>query len=564
VTAEPSGWWDEDVAYPTPDPDVAHIEAPPPSEQRKRTAEQDRRARERAEQAEPVPMKPTRGEVEEWKNPEPLTRRADPLPFPVASLPDWVRTFVEAEAEATQTPPDMAAMFALGALATVCAGYAEVEPRPGWREPLSLYLAVVMDPGSRKSAVHRDATGPVSQRERDLLEAAIPEQAEMESLRKVAEGVLTKAEKALADARSRPLDEKATAEQRDKRAEEEEALEAEMRTAAVALARMDAPISRRLSTSDATPERLATLLGEAGDRFAYISAEGGIFDIIGGRYSKGIPNLDIYLKGYSGDPHTVDRQGKPPLVIERPLLTVCLAVQPYVLTVLGQRDVFMGRGLLDRFLYAVPTGNVGHRSTEPEPMDPAALAAWDAGLLAVAEKVAGAAVTLTLDRDAYSTFGTFMAEMEPRRRPERDLGWLQGWASKLDGAVARIAGLLHIAGTYAKDWRVPIDPETVTEAIAIGHYLIAHAEAAFDEMGGDVTHTRARRVVGWLQKGRRERFTKREVHNAHRSLFREAKDVDPVLDLLADHHYIRRLPRPEGPGRPSEPWAVHPRLYQDL
>ena len=43
----------------------------------------------------------------------------------------------------------------------------------------------------------------------------------------------------------------------------------------------------RLVADDITPEAAASLLAEQGGRLAIISAEGGIFDIIAGRYSNG-------------------------------------------------------------------------------------------------------------------------------------------------------------------------------------------------------------------------------------------------------------------------------------
>jgi hypothetical protein len=62
---------------------------------------------------------------------------------------------------------------------------------------------------------------------------------------------------------------------------------------------------------DVTAEALTSFLAEQGGRAAVISTEGGIFDIIAGRYSKS-PNMDIYLKGHSGDEVRVDRKGRPP------------------------------------------------------------------------------------------------------------------------------------------------------------------------------------------------------------------------------------------------------------
>jgi hypothetical protein len=51
------------------------------------------------------------------------------------------------------------------------------------------------------------------------------------------------------------------------------------------------PAIPRLFVDDCTPERLASLMIEQGERIAVFSDEGGVFDILAGRYSNGIPNL---------------------------------------------------------------------------------------------------------------------------------------------------------------------------------------------------------------------------------------------------------------------------------
>ncbi len=63
----------------------------------------------------------------------------------------------------------------------------------------------------------------------------------------------------------------------------------------------DIPMQPQIWTSDATPERLGGLLAEHGECMAWLSSEGGIFDLLQGRYSNGIPNLDLVLKSHSGD-----------------------------------------------------------------------------------------------------------------------------------------------------------------------------------------------------------------------------------------------------------------------
>ena len=52
---------------------------------------------------------------------------------------------------------------------------------------------------------------------------------------------------------------------------------------------IEVPPIPRLVADDITPEAAASLLAEQGGRLAIISAEGGIFDIIAGRYSQQRP-----------------------------------------------------------------------------------------------------------------------------------------------------------------------------------------------------------------------------------------------------------------------------------
>lgn len=53
----------------------------------------------------------------------------------------------------TQTPADLAGLLALAVGSAVIARRVEIEPRPGWREPVNLYVSVLLDPANRKSAV---------------------------------------------------------------------------------------------------------------------------------------------------------------------------------------------------------------------------------------------------------------------------------------------------------------------------------------------------------------------------------------------------------------------------
>jgi len=489
---------------------------------------------------------------ESWEQPLSLERSAYLPAFPVTGLPEWLRSFVVAEAEATQTPVDMGAMFLLAALATVVAGHVQIEPVAGWREGLNLFIAVAMEPGSRKSAVHRDITGPIAAYERLLVEQAQPDIAEQASIRRIAEASLAKAEKAAASATDRI---------------QRLTLEEEARSLSAALDRLDVPVPPRMFTADVTPEKLASLLHENGGRMAVLSAEGGIFDIMAGRYSSGMPNIDVYLCGHAGDRIRVDRRGRPPEFVDRPALTIGLAVQPYVLAKAARVSDFAGRGLLDRFAYSIPAATVGYRRTDAPPVPEAIRRLYDATLRALAASFDRFAepATLHLGVEASALFLAWRAEIEPRRRPDADLGHIAGWSSKLDGAVARIAGLLHLGATFASGWDTPITAATMAAAIEVGSYLIDHAIAAFDLMGADPRLDAARRIGRWIVGTGQATFTKRDAFRALRgqAIFSTVDRLTTGLDALDEHGWVRQIAPQRGPGRPVSRYQTNPAILRE-
>ena len=494
-----------------------------------------------------------------WETSAPLRAAADLPAFPVEALPDFLAAWVRAEATANQTPPDLAGMLVLTALAAAAGGLAEVQLRPGWREPLNLFTATTLPPGNRKSAVFRDVTRPLVNFDRD--EAARMQTIVLEAItaRKVAERAADAAQATAG---------KATGDGAD-------AALAEAIAAAARAEAIHVPSIPRLLADDATPEALATLLADHG-RISLLSPEGGVFDMMAGRYQSGGPSLDVYLKSHAGDAIRVDRKGRPAEYVEQPALTVGLAVQPEVLRACKDRPGFRGRGLLARFLYSVPTSTVGHRRVGAPPVPDETLETYRKELQALARSLldeaeaarmvgSGDLLVLTLDADAAAALLAFEAEVEPRLHPHSgDLAHIADWASKLVGAVARIAGLLHLAARLRDGWALPVNEATIADAITIGRYLIAHALATFDLMGGaDPTLDDGRYVLAWIERTGVKSFTRRELFTAlPRGRFAKVDALDPALALLVEHGYIRPLPPPEGrsgPGRPASPsFEVNP------
>jgi hypothetical protein len=94
-----------------------------------------RRPRRRPPPRRPAWRRPTRPRARWDADPTPLTPGRLVPPFPVDALPPWVADMVLAVAEFTQTPLDLPGCLALAALSTADGGRAELEVRPGWREP---------------------------------------------------------------------------------------------------------------------------------------------------------------------------------------------------------------------------------------------------------------------------------------------------------------------------------------------------------------------------------------------------------------------------------------------
>jgi hypothetical protein len=493
----------------------------------------------------------------EWEPLVPLSATASLPEFPVMSLPEWGAAMVEAVAESTQTPSDLAGVVYLGVLAAAAGGRAEVEVQPGWREQINLYAAPVMPPGSRKSAVFREMTTSLLDAERALQEAARADISEsviaLEIAQEQARRAVTGAAKMGTDSPSAD-DAKANA------------IDAKAIVDAIRV-----PAWPRLVADDVTPEALASLLCEQGGRMAVLSAEGDLFDIMCGRYGRDgqLPNLGVFLKGHAGDLLLVDRKGREPERIEKPALTIVVTIQPQVLLDIARRPALRGRGLLARVLYCLPPDTVGFRRVRvdavPDDIRHTCHSQLKTLALSMAEWTDPA--VLMLVPDARELLVGYQEEIEPRLRASGgDLAELRDWASKLAGATVRIAALLHLATHLNDGYQRPIEAETMERAIQLGRYFTEHAKAAFRQMGMDPVIGDALTVLAWIKRNGVAEFSKRDLFDGVRgSRFQKATDLDECLAVLAEHGYTRLAEAPSTTkrgGRPSSPrYAVHPEIF---
>jgi hypothetical protein len=168
--------------------------------------------------------------------------------------------------------------------------------------------------------------------------------------------------------------------------------------------------------------------------------------------------------------------------------------------------------------------------------------------------------------EARSILLNFAEEIEPELPPGGSLGDITEWASKLVGATARLAALLH-AADHANDtrwWNASIPADTVERAVDIARYLIPHSRAAFSLMGSDLAVADAEYILHWIRRQSTTSFTVRDLFEGTKGRFKKVTALEPGLATLVDHEHIRLRPPPEkrGPGRPASPtFDVNPNSH---
>jgi putative DNA primase/helicase len=271
---------------------------------------------------------------DDWPEPEPLggelpTVRA----FDTALLPEALRPLVVDTAERMQVPLDYPAVVSVLALAGVTNRRARIQPKTqdtSWIVIPNLWGGIVAPPGLMKSPVISIMTQPLTQ-----IEAAWRSEYEIEL-------ISYNQQKELADLRHSAWKEQVKAnEKKGKKAP----------------ARPDnpltAPVSRRLITQDATPEKLHELLRDNPAGMLVIRDElSGLLATLDRPGREG--ERGFFLSAWNGDTsYTMDRIGRGSIYVEACCVSMLGGIQParlrsYLLTD-ALADGPQNDGLLQRF-----------------------------------------------------------------------------------------------------------------------------------------------------------------------------------------------------------------------
>ena len=502
--------------------------------------------------AEPPPPEWTAAmsDVEPWEPPVSLDAATIPQ-WPSDVFPPDVQPFVDALAASTETPPELPAMMTLAVLAAAAQGKYRVRVRHDYFEPVSVWTCVALQSGSRKSAVWQSTTAPLVEWEAERRAELEPIARRVESERKTLQGRIDALRAKAAKGRADDV---------QSFTREIEALEHNM---------PEMPHLPQVWCADITPENLPVIMAENGECMALLSDEGGVFDTLAGRYSNGIPNLDVYLQGHAGSPVRVNRATRAPVFLERPALTIGITPQPDVIHALADKPAFRGRGLLARFLYAMPKSNLGCRALKAAPMPDHVRECYAATVCAMLEhpwkqddKGRARAHVLTLSPEGTEAWTDFAHKNEAMLADGGTFAHITDWGGKLPGAVVRIAAVFHVARfAHGEPWAHTIGADDMAAALRLGAVVAKHALIAFDCMGADSALDDARIILSWIRREGLKEFSRRECHKAYQHRFHRAEMIDAPLNVLVERGFIRPRPAPitPGVGRPkSRTFEVNP------
>ena len=490
----------------------------------------------------------------DWPDPVPFDDFSAPA-LPVDCLPSWAAEFTKAAAEQVQVATCMSMANVLGAFATASARKFVVELKPDLREPVNLYLLSTGLPGERKTQIQGVCFRP-------LWDWETSKQSEMALDIKRAQCTRKNHDARLSGLRSKLTKSKAS--ERGALLDEIEELE---------LSTPEVPTTPRLIADDITPEALAVCLAQNDERLGIATSEGGWFETLAGRYSGGVPNLDLVLKSHAAEPVRIDRKNGQPVRLNSPTLTLCLCTQPDVLLGLASKTGFRPRGLLGRFLYVIPQSLVGRRNYDSltipgnikRSYEDAVNALLDMPWAGRDQNGAPEPYVLRLSPGAYQAWNAFCKSLEPSLGPGGQLEAISDWAGKLTGLVGRLAGNIHLMEHLDKAPEVIISMESMDNAIALAGVLIEHAKVAFGMMGADPELEDAKACLGYIKRERCEQFSLRDVHRAVQGRLPRAHQVKKALATLQEHGYL--LPEDTAetnrPGRPASPrYLVNPKLLK--
>jgi hypothetical protein len=503
---------------------------------------------------------------ERWSDPVPLSDIPEVPDFPLDVFPEALGTFVREVAAALPCPRDYVAVPALVLAGSAIGASRAVAIKSSHVQRGIVYASVIGPPGSAKTPAQETVVDPVHEVEEQLHAAWEEAMGQYEAAREEYE-----------EAKKQQRYEAAKKQQGKGNRKERAKKDIEP------LEKPQPPVLTRLTVNDATTEVLGPILKENPRGVVMVKDELTAFVQAMNQYREGGKGADqqFWLSAWSGSTVTVDRQKTHhlgPLRVRHPFISVIGGLVPDKLPTLRgdkPRQRVEVDGFIDRFLLSYP----------PEPevaaenwmeVPETTLQGWRT-LLAKLRSLAMVPVQkderivawrpfvvrlTSTGREAWQRFTQAHAE----ERNSADFPpHLKGPWSKLRGYCARLALIVHFLRWAAGEVQdEDVDCESMERAARLVAYFKAHARKVYAVMDADPRTATARRLLRWIIEGCLRQFTRRDAYRAMRGIYKSVDEVDPILDLLGKHGYIRAVASAADnrPGRKASPaFEAHPSLF---
>lgn len=386
------------------------------------------------------------------------------MPFPLATLPTWMRDMVEAVAASAQADVSMTASAALGVV-SASVGRKGFVRLGGRRFPFHLWMMAIGESGDGKSTVFDEVGSPLRAVQ------ALPDEAQAAAVAPLGRSVWER----LRD----PLDGERT-EAEPPRAQLSDAVRVVRETLSAAGA--TAP---SLLLDDITPTALIDFLGSQTTGSALFSPEGGIETWLA--QGGAVPSQDAATlnRAWDGDNFTRRRQDRT-IPVVRPAITMLVGMQPDIFTKFASHPGLRSRGFTLRFLFV---RSQPRRRAYPAPaIDRGVRESYDAGiyrLVSLPGWPPNEPVLLEVSDAAAQLNADFLNRIEARIDDGGDLHHGRAYAQRCRSNLPRIAGLLHLArhaGAHGNAVvELPIDTDTMTAAVEIADYFLEEGVAALSQ-----------------------------------------------------------------------------------
>lgn len=479
-------------------------------------------------------------EYAQWGEIQPIDVITPPT-FPLEAFPRTLADFTKSISEYTQTAPEMACVLVLGALGAVFQKKYCVQSINKNIEQLSIYAVAISPPAERKSEVIRHIIAPFHKYQDVYNAENTDEITRSQATRKDLKAALFRAEGEL-DGTEEKKDNLAKAQAEYNSFEEKHPL--------------------TIIADDTTSEALITLLVKNGERMFIASGEGGVFSNMKGRYRQGGDDIEIYLKGHSGDYISVHRKSREPEILKSPAISMAVCVQPYIIENVLLDEENTGKGLTGRIVFAYPAGRAGSRKAKSD--TPPINKQYDKAVFYALKKTVAMTETkkivLSDEADKYAEEYFYI----PEKRIEDGLERAQSWNGKAFGLSIRIAALFHAFQCLEDEKEpaeIPISLEIMQNAVKVTECLAIHAQKVF--AGDDQRNNDALYLLRRIKRYGQRQITKRKMWQGVKSRFKAVEHLNEILTFLEEHGYIRIETLPTG-GRPAETIKVNPSFFNEI